>query len=150
ELVDVSEDESSIPPGRIFNSNAVTLTGLLADAGCEVVNHGIVRDAPEEMRAAFAALREHYDAVVSTGGVSVGRYDAVHRTWLDLGAQRIVGRVDLKPGGPFFAGRLAGSWALGLSGTPVACLAAFHLLARPFFMRLAGRHATIRPTAEAM
>ncbi len=149
ELVGAAEGETPLPPGRIFNSNAVTLAGLLGDAGCDVTNHGIVRDGPEEMRAAFAALREHYDAVVSSGGVSVGRYDAVHRTWLDLGAQRIVGRIDLKPGGPFFAGRLAGSWALGLSGTPVACLAAFHLLARPFFMRLAGRRATIRPIAEA-
>jgi molybdopterin molybdotransferase len=149
ELVDAIEDASPLPPGRIFNSNAIMLAGLLGDAGCDVENHGIVRDAPEDMRAAFAALRERYDVVVSTGGVSVGRYDAVHRTWLDLGARRIVGRVDLKPGGPFFAGRLAGSWALGLSGTPVACLAAFHLLARPFFMRLAGRRATIRPVAEA-
>lgn len=134
--------------GQIFNSNAPTLVGLLRDAGCEVEYRGIVRDAPEEMRAAFAALRPHYDVIVSTGGVSVGRYDAVHRTWMDLGAERVVGRVDLKPGGPFFAGRLGEAWALGLSGTPVACLAAFHLLARPFFMRLAGRRATIRPVAE--
>jgi molybdopterin molybdotransferase len=150
ELVDAAEGEPPLPTGRIFNSNAVTLAGLLGEAGCDVVYGGIVRDAPGEMRAAFAALSGQYDVVVSTGGVSVGRYDAVHRTWLDLGAQRVVGRVDLKPGGPFFAGRLAGSWALGLSGTPVACLAAFHLLARPFFMRLAGRRATVRPVVEAV
>ena len=150
ELVDAAEDEPPLPPGRIFNSNAVALAGLLGDAGCDVVYGGIVRDAPDEMRGVFAELSRQFDAVVSTGGVSVGRYDAVHRTWLDLGAQRVVGRVDLKPGGPFFAGRLGGSWAVGLSGTPVACLAAFHLLARPFFMRLAGRRATVRPIAEVV
>ncbi len=137
-----------LPPGRIFNSNAPTLVGFLRDAGCDVEYRGIVRDAPEEMRAGFSALRDQCDVVLTTGGVSVGRYDAVHRTWLDLGAQRVVGRVDLKPGGPFFAGRCGESWALGLSGTPVACLAAFHLLARPFFARLAGRRTTIRPIAE--
>ncbi len=150
ELVDASEGEAPLPPGRVFNSNAVTLVGLLEDAGCDVAYRGIVRDAPDEMRAAFAALREQCDVVLTTGGVSVGRYDAVHRTWLDLGAQRIVGRVDLKPGGPFFAGRFGESWALGLSGTPVACLSAFHLLARPFFMRLTGRRAAVRPIAEVV
>jgi len=148
ELVDVTEDAVPLPPGRVFNSNGVTLGGLLHAAGCEVEYRGIVRDKPDEMRAAFSTLGEQHDVVVSTGGVSVGRYDAVHRTWLDLGAQRIVGRVDLKPGGPFFAGRLGDTWALGLSGTPVACLAAFHLLARPFLMRLAGRRHAFRPQRE--
>jgi molybdopterin molybdotransferase len=152
ELVEVAEGTASpLPAGRVFNSNAHTLRGLLGGAGCEVDYRGIVRDDPEEMRAAFASLREQYDVVLSTGGVSIGRHDAVHRTWLDLGAERIVGRVDLKPGGPFFAGRLGGgSWALGLSGTPVACLAAFHLLARPLLARLAGRRHAVRPVRDVM
>lgn len=150
ELLDVAERTAPLPAGRVFNSNTLTLRGLVRAAGCEVDYRGIVRDDPEEMRPAFAALREHYDVVLSTGGVSIGRYDAVHRTWLDLGAERVVGRVDLKPGGPFFAGRLGRSWALGLSGTPVACLAAFHLLARPFLARLAGKRHAVRPVREVM
>ncbi len=159
ELVDATEPATApagapcaapLPAGRVFNSNAVTLCGLLRAVGCEVDYRGIVRDAPEDMRTAFAALRGEYDVVLSTGGVSIGRYDLVHRTWLDLGAQRIVGRVDLKPGGPFFAGRLGDSWALGLSGTPVACLAAFHLLARPLLARLAGRRHAVQPVEEAI
>jgi len=148
ELVDVTEGAAPLPRGRVFNSNAVTLAGLLRTLGCDVEYHGIVRDAPEELRAAFAALHDRSDVVLSTGGVSIGRHDAVHRTWLDLGAQRIVGRVDLKPGGPFFAGRFGDSWGLGLSGTPVACLAAFHLLGRPFLVRLAGRRHAIRPLQQ--
>ncbi|HET9000100.1 MAG TPA: molybdopterin-guanine dinucleotide biosynthesis protein B [bacterium] len=148
ELVDVTEAAAPLPRGRVFNSNAVTLGGLLRTLGCEVQYRGIVRDAPEELRAAFAALRDEFDVVLSTGGVSIGRHDAVHRTWLDLGAQRIVGRVDLKPGGPFFAGRLRDSWGVGLSGTPVACLAAFHLLVRPFFARLAGQRHAVRPLQQ--
>ncbi|HLW61725.1 MAG TPA: molybdopterin-guanine dinucleotide biosynthesis protein MobB [bacterium] len=149
ELVEATDGAAAPPPGRVFNSNAVTLRGLLRAAGCEVDYRGIVRDAPDDMRRIFAALRDAYDVVLSTGGVSIGRYDAVHRTWLDLGAQRIVGRVDLKPGGPFFTGRFAASWAVGLSGTPVACLAAFHLLARPFLLRLGGRRRVIRPLEDA-
>jgi molybdopterin molybdotransferase len=90
-------------------------------------------------------MQDRYDVVLSTGGVSVGRYDLVHRTWLDLGAHRYAGRVDLKPGGPFFAARAGHTWAIGLSGTPVACLAAFHLLVRPVLRRLAGARVVVRP-----
>jgi molybdopterin molybdotransferase len=150
ELIDAVEGRAPLPPGHVFNSNTVTLGGLLREAGCDVDYRGIVRDSPQEMRTAFAALGGQYDVILSTGGVSIGRYDAVHRTWLDLGARRIVGRVDLKPGGPFFAGRLGDSWAVGLSGTPVACLAAFYLLARPLLARLAGRRHAVRPVREVI
>lgn len=145
ELVEVSEDATAIPPGRIFNSNSVALGGILRTLGCTVEYQGIVPDHPEELRERFAAACDGYDVVISTGGVSVGRYDAVHRTWLDLGARLVVGRIDLKPGGPFFAGRLGRTWAIGLSGTPVACLAAFHLLVQPVLRRLQGRRHTVRP-----
>jgi molybdopterin molybdotransferase len=145
ELVELSTAQAALPPGRVINSNAVTLAGALRDAGCTVDYSGVVADRPEDLHAVFGSLTHGYDVVISTGGVSVGRYDAVHRTWLDLGAERVIGRVDLKPGGPFFAGRLGTTWAIGLSGTPVACLAAFHLLVRPFLRRIAGAQYPIRP-----
>jgi len=145
ELVELPGHAESLPPGRVFNSNSVALRGALETLGCVVEYRGIVPDEPAALRASFAALASQYDVVMSTGGVSVGRHDAVHRTWLDLGARRIVGRVELKPGGPFFAARLDGRWAIGLSGTPVACLAAFHLLARPTLLQLQGRRHTVRP-----
>ncbi len=143
ELVEVSEH--ALPPGRAINSNSVTIAGELRVAGYAAEYRGIVADHPEDLREMFRSLCDGYDAVLSTGGVSVGRYDAVHRTWLDLGAERLVGRVELKPGGPFFAGRIAGTWTVGLSGTPVASLAAFHLLLLPLLRRLEGRRHTVRP-----
>jgi molybdopterin molybdotransferase len=149
ELVEPQDGGPALPAGRIFNSNAVTLGGLLRAAGCDVEYRGIVPDRPEAMRAAFAAVRDGCDVAVSTGGVSVGRHDAVHRTWLDLGARRVVGRIDLKPGGPFFAGRFSDGWVVGLSGTPVASLATFHLLVRPFLARLSGRRHVVRPQVTA-
>ena len=149
ELVEPQDGGPALPPGRVFNSNAVTLGGLLHAAGCEVEYRGIVPDRPEAMRPAFAAVRDGCDVAVSTGGVSVGRHDAVHRTWLDLGARRVVGRIDLKPGGPFFAGRFSDGWVVGLSGTPVASLATFHLLVRPFLARLSGRRHAVRPQVTA-
>ncbi len=145
ELVELAEGTPTLPAGRVYNSNSVTLGGALRAIGCAVDYKGIVSDRPEDLHEAFAPLRQGYDVVISTGGVSIGRYDAVHRTWLDLGVQRIVGRIDLKPGGPFFAGRLDRTWMIGLSGTPAACLAAFHLLVQPFLRRLEGRRHTVRP-----
>lgn len=145
ELVELAAGGPPPPPGCIVNSNAVTLAGELVAAGCDVDYRGIVPDRPREMARVFAAMRDRYDVVLSTGGVSVGRYDLVHRTWLDLGARRYAGRVDLKPGGPFFAARAGRTWAVGLSGTPVACLAAFHLLVRPLLRRLAGARFVVRP-----
>jgi molybdopterin molybdotransferase len=133
------------PPGCIVDSNAVTLAGELAAAGCDVEYRAIVPDRPRALARVFAGLRDRFDVVLSTGGVSVGRYDLVHRTWLELGARRIAGRVDLKPGGPFFAARAGRAWAIGLSGTPVACLAAYHLLVRPVLRRLAGARFVVRP-----
>jgi molybdopterin molybdotransferase len=145
ELVELDAGGPRPPDGSIVNSNAVTLAAEVAAAGCDAEYRGIIRDRPREMARAFAALQHRYDVVLSTGGVSVGRYDLVHRTWLDLGAQRHAGRVDLKPGGPFFAARTERAWAIGLSGTPVACLAAFHLLVRPVLRRLAGARRVVRP-----
>lgn len=134
------------PPGRAVNTNAFALTAELVRAGCEVDYGGVVPDRPEALRARFReALAGPYDVVLTTGGVSVGRHDRVPRTWLDLGAQRVVGRVDLKPGGPFFAAQVAGRWAVGLSGSPAACMATYHLLVRPLLLRLGGRRRVVRP-----
>ena len=143
ELVEPPEQPGA---GRVLNTNAFVLTAELQKAGCEVTYGGTLPDRPEAQRAAFQqALSGPYDVVVTTGGVSVGRYDRVPRVWLDLGAERVAGRVDLKPGGPFFAGRVGRRWAVGLSGSPSACLAAYHLLVRPLLLRLGGRRRVVRP-----
>ena len=146
ELVEADDEEArELPQGRVVNSNAVALLGELEAAGCVATYHGIVADDAGSLMRAFGTLAAGYDVVLTTGGVSVGRSDLVHRTWLDLGASRLVGRIDLKPGGPFFAGRLGEAWAVGLSGTPVACLAAFHLLVRPLLRRISGARHAVRP-----
>lgn len=146
ELVDALDATPSPLAGRVVNTNAWVLKGEMEMAGCLVEYRGIVRDDRQKLSATFREAAESaFDVVVSTGGVSVGPYDRVPRAWLDLGAKRIVGRVDLKPGGPFFAGVLGSTWAIGLSGSPAALLAAYHLLLRPLLYRLAGHHSWVRP-----
>lgn len=146
ELIDAQDGAPSAPAGRIVNTNAWVLKGEMETAGCLVEYRGIVRDDRQQLSAAFQeAAQSACDVVVSTGGVSVGPYDKVPRAWLDLGAKRIVGRVDLKPGGPFFAGVLGSTWGIGLSGSPAALLAAYHLLLRPLLYRIAGHQSCVRP-----
>src|SRR5438093_845544 len=144
ELVE-ARDGADAPSGRIFNSNAYALTGELESIGGLVDYRGIVPDRPEALRESFKeAAGVSYDVVLSTGGVSVGPHDKVPRTWLDLGVKRIIGRIDLKPGGPFFAGLVGSMWVMGLSGSPAAALATYHLLARPLRCRLSGRTPFVR------
>ncbi len=145
ELADPAASTAPLPAGHVFNSNSVALRGILEALNCTVEYRGIAPDEPKELLAALTALPGRYDLVISSGGVSVGRHDAVQRTWLELGARQIAGRVPLRPGGPFFAGRLGDAWVAGVSGTPVACLAAFHLLVQPLVRRLQGRHRVVRP-----
>ncbi len=147
ELVEARHGVHALPPpGRVFNTNALVLQGKLQEIGCLVHYRGIVPDRPEALRAAFdEAAQGDYDVILTTGGVSVGPHDKVPRTWLDLGAKRVVGRVDLKPGGPFFAAQLGSEWAVGLSGTPTAALAAYHLLVQPLLLRLAGQKYFVKP-----
>src|SRR5574337_125769 len=146
EMIEAPTGAMPAPAGRIVNTNAWVLKGEMETAGCLVEYRGIVRDDRQQLSTAFQeAANSAFDVVVSTGGVSVGPYDKVPRAWLDLGAKRVLGRVDLKPGGPFFAGVLGSTWAIGLSGSPAALLAAYHLLLRPLLYRLAGHHACVRP-----
>ncbi len=145
ELADPTASDTPLPAGRVFNSNSIALRGILEALNCEVEYRGIAPDEPKALLAALTALPARYDLVISSGGVSVGHHDAVQRTWLELGVRQIAGRVALRPGGPFFAGRLGDTWIVGVSGTPVACLAAFHLLVQPLVRRLQGRRHTVRP-----
>ena len=142
--------QGSVPSGRIPNTNTPVLALELAAAGCAVQTGGVIPDDPAALAEALGEAAEGpADVVLSTGGVSVGAADRVPQTWLELGAREVVGRIDLKPGGPFFVGRLEARWVVGLPGTPGACLATYHLLVRPVLLRLAGHRHVVRPIRYA-
>ncbi|QIA27365.1 hypothetical protein DYI95_007310 [Thermaerobacter sp. PB12/4term] len=146
ELVPAGRWSPPAQPAAVPNSNLLTLAAALESLGFLVEAAGILPDEPAALRAALErAVAAGADVVITTGGVSVGPRDRVARAWLDLGCRRVLGRIDLKPGGPFFAGRLGPVWAVGLPGSPAACLAVFEVLVRPFLLRLAGQRAIARP-----
>jgi molybdenum cofactor synthesis domain-containing protein len=134
ELVD---DGRPLRLGEIRESNRTMLAGMLAEAGCEVVDLGIVRDDEAALESVLRFAAEDCDAIVSSGGVSMGDYDVVKAvlgriadmSWLQLA---------IKPAKPFAFGELGGAPIFGLPGNPVSSLVSFELLARPALRRMMG------------
>jgi len=123
--------------GQIYDSNRYTLFGMLTRLGLDVIDLGVVRDRPEELEAAFKEAARRADAVITSGGVSVGEADFVTDTLDKLGE---IGfwTVAMKPGRPIAFGRIGEAWFFGLPGNPVSVMATFYQLVQPALQRLAG------------
>ena len=134
---ELREPGEALGPGEVHDANRPLLAGLLAGAGIEIVDLGIVRDAPEALARALDA-RDDVDAWVSSGGVSVGEADHV-RDALGAGGEVVFWKVAMKPGRPLAFGRVRGRPWFGLPGNPVSAAVTSLLLVRPALARLAGR-----------
>jgi molybdopterin molybdotransferase len=145
ELVDVGEP---LGPGQIVNSNAYTLAAAVAEAGAEALLLGIVRDRPEDIRAALADACTA-DVVLSTGGVSVGSFDYVRPMLAELGYQERFWKVAQKPGKPLTFGVCRGTPVFGLPGNPVSSLVCFYLYVAPALRTMMGQVDVHLPTAQA-
>jgi len=125
-----------LAPGQIHDSNRHTLFGLLTELGVEIHDLGIVPDVPAELDAALQRAAG-FDAVMTTGGVSVGAADYVLEALEKAGS---VGfwQVAMKPGRPLAFGRLGDALFFGLPGNPVSAMVTFIQLVRPALVKLAG------------
>jgi molybdopterin molybdotransferase len=146
ELVD---DGSPLQAGQIRESNKTMLAALLAEAGCEVVDLGVVRDDEAELERVLRAAAADCDAIVSSGGVSMGDYDVV-KAVLGRIADMTWMQIAIKPAKPFAFGRLGGVPIFGLPGNPVSSLVSFELLARPALRRMMGHHRLTRRNLVAV
>jgi molybdopterin molybdotransferase len=124
-------------PGQIYDSNRYSLFGMLARLGVDALDLGVVRDHRDAVREAFIAAGEVADAVITTGGVSVGDTDYVKETIEALGTVDFW-RIAMKPGKPLAVGRVGGALFFGLPGNPVSAMVTFYQLVQPALRRLAG------------
>jgi molybdopterin molybdotransferase len=124
--------------GKIFESNRVTLTPLLAGAGAVPRRFPLVRDTLEETRQALTSAFADCDAAVTTGGVSVGEFDFVKSAFEQLGGALEFWKVSIRPGKPFVFGRLGEKFLFGLPGNPVSAVVTFLALVRPMLLRWQG------------
>ena len=146
ELVD---DGGPLRPGQIRESNATMLAPLLAATGCVVDHLGIVRDDEATLERVLRQAAATNDAVVTSGGVSMGDYDVV-KAVLGRIAEMSWMQIAIKPAKPFAFGRLDGVPVFGLPGNPVSSLVSFELLARPALRRMMGHRRLARTSVVAV
>jgi molybdopterin molybdotransferase len=133
----------ALGPAGIPDANGPGLSALADEAGGEPMTLGIAADRLDDVRARLnAALHADLDAIVVSGGVSVGPYDVVRAAFAEIGRMELW-RVAVQPGKPFAFGivdRPAGGRTLlfGLPGNPVSSFVTFELFVRPAIRRLAG------------
>ena len=145
ELVDV---DRPLGPGEIRESNRPTLTAALRAFGVDAVDLGSVADDHGLLTDALGTAAAHHDAVVTSGGVSMGDLDLV-KVVLDELADMTWMQVAIRPAKPFAFGVLAGTPMFGLPGNPVSALVSLSLLAVPGLRRLAGRQDLDLPRVTA-
>jgi molybdopterin molybdotransferase len=130
-------------PGAIYNSNRFFLASLLRRMGCEVSDCGIVPDDREATENALRDAAQGHDAILTSGGVSVGEEDHIKPAVQQLGSLDLW-QIAIKPGKPFAYGlvnRPDGSIChfMGLPGNPVSSFVTFLVLVRPFLLRMQGQ-----------
>ncbi len=126
-----------LAPGEVYDSNRYTLFGALTQLGVVILDMGVVRDDPAVMEKAFAEAAAQADAILTTGGVSVGEADFVKDIMARLGEVRFW-KIDIKPGRPMAFGRLGNAWLFGLPGNPVAVRVNFYQIVLDALVKLQG------------
>jgi molybdenum cofactor synthesis domain-containing protein len=143
------EDGRDLAPGEIRESNRKMLSGLLREAGCDVVDVGTVRDDEDALEAVLRHAATDCDAIVSSGGVSMGDYDVV-KAVLGRIADMTWMQIAIKPAKPFAFGTLEGTPIFGLPGNPVSSIVSFEMLARPSLRRMMGHRRLARQSHVAI
>jgi molybdenum cofactor synthesis domain-containing protein len=136
-------------PGQIRDSNRPMLLALVARAGCVPVDLGTAGDDEAAITAAIERGVSGCDAVLTSGGVSVGDFDYV-KTVLDRLGEMRWWQVAVRPAKPLAFGTVRGTPVFGLPGNPVSSLVSFELFARPALRQMAGHADLFRPTVPAV
>ena len=149
ELVSVGK---KLKAGEVYDSNRYTLWGMLARLGCEIVDLGVVRDDPKKLEAAFRKAAASADAVVTSGGVSVGEADFTKQMMAKLG-EVVFWKIAMRPGRPMAFGRIRArgkaAYLFGLPGNPVAVMVTFYHFVRGALLTMMGRSDVELPLLRA-
>jgi len=129
---------AALKEGEVYDSNRYTLHGMLARLNVELTDFGVVRDDPGKLEIAFARSAAAADAVVTTGGVSVGEADFTKELMAKVG-EVLFWKIAMRPGRPMAFGKIGHSFLFGLPGNPVAVMVTFYALVRDALLHLSGR-----------
>ena len=133
--------------GAVYDSNRYTIAGLLKDLGCQMIDMGVVKDDPQLLENAFTKAAEHADAIITSGGVSVGEADFTKAMMKKMG-DVVFWKIAMRPGRPMAVGRITQSHRsavlFGLPGNPVAVMVTFLAFVKPALLQMMG--STLSPT----
>ncbi|MDI6807740.1 MAG: molybdopterin molybdotransferase MoeA [Candidatus Eisenbacteria bacterium] len=145
---EVFEPGDDLPTHGIRNANGYSLLAGVAETGSIPVYLGIARDNKEELRERLETAFQLSDMVVTSGGVSVGKYDWVKEILSGLG-EIVFQTVRMQPGKPTVFGMRDNKPFFGLPGNPVSCVVVFEQLVRPAIIKMCGRADIERPIVTA-
>ena len=132
--------------GCVYDSNRYTIYGMLQRLGVDVIDMGVVRDDPQALEEALRSACENADAIITSGGVSVGAADYTKQIMAKLGDVTFW-KIGMRPGRPLAFGRIQSNgrsaFLFGLPGNPVAVMVSFYFFAREALLRLNGADAPL-------
>ena len=138
--------------GAVYDSNRYTVHGMLQALGCEMIDMGVVKDDPDLLEQAFNKAAEQADAIITSGGVSVGEADFTKAMMKKLG-DVVFWKIAMRPGRPMAVGRIQkgqrSAVLFGLPGNPVAVMVTFLAFVKPALLKMMGSTATPLPMLRA-
>ena len=141
---EIAEPGEKLPPGKIYDINAYSLSAAVLESGGKPVYFGVLPDDMSVLQKTLKSALESADMVITSGGVSIGPKDVVPQTLNSLGKPGvIICGMATKPGKPTTVGLINGKIVFALPGHPTSALLTFHLIVRPIVQRLAGRKASV-------
>ncbi|RNC66328.1 MAG: molybdopterin molybdenumtransferase MoeA [Desulfuromonadales bacterium] len=146
ELIELGEPPV---PGKIVNSNALSLAAAIRECGAEPVILGIARDDRESHREKMIEGLKA-DALITSAGVSAGDRDLVRDVLAELGVEQVFWKVDIKPGGPTAFATFGKKPVFSLPGNPVSTMVTFEEFARPALLKMMGHRRVFKPFVKAI
>ena len=132
------EPGKNLKEGEIYNSNLFLFADLVNKAGSKVLMRNVIKDDKSSLKSFLFDALETCDVIISSGGVSMGRYDYVREVFIDLGVKEHFWKVAQKPGKPLFFGTNNKSLIFGLPGNPVSAYIGFMIWVWPVLKELMG------------
>lgn len=126
---EVRQPGEALLPGQVYDSNRYGLAAGLEECGCDVLNLGYAPDSPDALAESLAAAGGA-DLLITSGGVSMGKYDFMRDLLMERG-EVVFWKVRMRPGGPALLGRWGDLPVFGLPGNPVSSLVVFGVIVRP-------------------
>lgn len=147
ELIDIRQPPK---PGKIRESNSYSLFAQVLSLNAEPILLGIAGDNEQDLKRKITRGLKKADMLLTSGGVSVGKYDLVKDVLQDLGMRLHFWQVAVKPGRPLMFGTINNLPVFGLPGNPVSSMVSFENFVRPALLKLMGRQDLLRPLVKAV